>query len=254
MDREPAGGDFLGAISKESPMTRSLPLFLALVVSACAVTPPDDTDVDDTADDGKADGVARPAGVYTRKDATEGQLDELMLMPDHTFLRYEALGDWRERGTYAFSRSTTTSKRYIRFLDSDGTLIDRYTYTMSGSVLHVQRDGAAYPMVSTATGDAAWVEAVKADWFDEAFQDWGADAFPRTGIHRTDLPASVQTVYDQVANSLPANTVPQIYRFDLHGSRGYEMDGGKPSVRLFDAQGDQVASGDGDSMFNFEWH
>lgn len=247
MDHEPVGADFLG-------MNRSLPLCVALIVSACATTPTDETDVDDVTDDGKADGLARPAGVYSRNEATDGQLFELMLLPDHTFLRYEATGDWRERGTYRFTKSTTTTKRYIRFLDEDGALIDRYTYTMSGSVVRLQRDGAVYPMFSVATGDAAWVEAIKTDWFDEAFQDWGAELFPRTGARRADLPASVREVYDQVAATLPPNTYPLIYRFDLHGRRGFEVDGGSHAVRLFDAAGHQVATGDGDSMFDFRWH
>jgi hypothetical protein len=232
-------------------MIRSLSLF-ALIFAACAA-PADSTDVEDTGD-GKADGAARPAGVYSRTEASEGQLEELMLMPDHTFLRYEALGDWRERGTYMFTKSTTTTKRYIRFLDSDGTLIDRYTYSMKGSVLHLQRDGGDYAMFSVATGEAAWVEAIKTDWFDEAFQDWGADAFPRTGIRRADLPASVQTTYDQVASTLGPNAFPLIYSFDLHGARGFEMDGGSPAVRLFDAAGHEVATGDGDSLEDFAWH
>ncbi|HSD90331.1 MAG TPA: hypothetical protein VLB44_22535 [Kofleriaceae bacterium] len=226
---------------------------MTLLLTACAATPPD-ADIDDTADDGKADGLARPAGVYSRSEATDGQLEELMLLADHTFLRFEGGGDWRERGTYSFTRSSTTSKRYIRFLDTDGTLIDRYTYSMNGSVLRLQRDAGSYPMFSVATGDAAWVEAIKTDWFDEAFQDWGAEAFPRTPIRRVDLPASARTIYDEVASSPGPNTVPLIYRFDLHGRQGFEMDGGSPSVRLFDATGTQVATGDGDSLFDFEWH
>ena len=220
----------------------------ATLVSACATSVDDGDDTPDAAD-GKADGWSRPAGVYSRTEATDGQLTELMLMPDRTFLRYDALGDWRVRGTYVFTRSTSSSKRYIRFVDADGTLIDRYVYTMNGSVVRLHPDSTttAYPMFSVATGKAAWIEAVKTDWFDEAFQDWGADAFPRTPIRRADLPAAALTVYDQITN-------PTIYRFDLHGARGFEIDGGSPSVRLFDDTGHQVASGDGDSMFDFEWH
>jgi hypothetical protein len=235
-------------------MTRSLALLpLFLLFAACATTPTDTDDVNDNSD-GKADGVTRPAGVYERTNATDGQLDELMLLPDHTFIRYESAGDYRERGKYQFTRSTTTPKRYIRFLDMDGTFYDRYTYTVNGSSLRLTRDAGAYTMTSVATGEKAWVDAIEADWFDEAFLDWGAEAFPRVAIHRSELPASIQTIYDQVSNTLPPNTVPQIYRFDLHGSRGYEMSGGSPRVRLFNASGKQVASGDGDSEFDFAWH
>ena len=236
-------------------MNRSLPvLALSLLFAACTTTP-DDADVDDTVTDGKADGIARPAGVYSATSATGGQLEELMLMPDHTYLRYAALGDWRERGTYTFSKSTISTKRFIRFLDSDGNLIDRAQYTMNGSVVRLRPDGAtaAYPMFSVATGEAAWTTAVKTDWFDEAFEDWGAETFPRTGIRRADLPASVQAVYDQVASALPPNEIPLIYRFDLHGAKGFELDGGTPRVRLFDASGHQVASGEGESLEDFQW-
>jgi hypothetical protein len=252
MDQASVGAD----LSRMNTLLRSLPLLFAF--TACTTTAEDPAGDVDTADDGvvdgKADGVARPAGVYSRTEATDGQLMELMLLPDHTFLRFEASGDWRERGTYTFTKSTTSTRRYIRFLDEDGDLIDRYTYTINGSVVRLSHDGGAvYPMFSTATGAAAWTEAVKTDWFDEAFQDWGAEAFPRTGVHRGDLPASAQAVFDQVAASMGPNEYPSIYRFDLHGARGYEMDGGSPRVRLFDAAGHQVASGDGDSMFDFAW-
>lgn len=232
-------------------MIRSLPLF-ALLLTACV----DQVETDEVADldDGKADSTAKPAGVYSRTEATDGQLDELMLMPDHTYLRYEALGDWRERGTYQFTKSTTSAKRYIRFLDSDGDFVDRYTYSMHGSVVRLTRDGAEYPMFSVATGTAAWVDAVKTDWVDEAFFDWGAETFPRTGLHPTELPASVRAVYDQVSSAMPPNTFPLIYSFDLHGRKGFELDGGTPRVRLFDAAGKQVASGDGESEFDFEWN
>lgn len=239
-----------------SRMNPSLPfLITSLLFTACTTSDDGDADLDDTVADGKADGIARPSGVYSRTEATDDQLEQLMLLPDHTFLRYFALGDWRERGTYSFSKSTTSTRRYIRFLDDAGELIDCAQYTMHGSVVRLRPDGAtaAYPMFSVATREAAWTDAVKTDWFDEAFQDWGAEAFPRAGIRRSDLPASVRTVYDQVANDLAPNEFPLIYRFDLHGAKGFELDGGTPRVRLFDASGHQVAVGDGASLDDFEW-
>ena len=232
-------------------MLRSLPLF-ALLLTAC-VDQVDDNEVADL-DDGKADSTAKPAGVYSRTEATEGQLMELMLLPDHTFLRFEATGDYRERGTYQFTRSTNSAKHYIRFLDSDGGFWDRYTYSMHGSVVRLVRDGGEYPMFSVATGTAAWVEAVKTDWVDEAFWDWGAETFPRTGLHPTELPAAVRTIYDQVSSSMPPNEFPLIYSFDLHGRNGFEMDGGTPRVRLFDSAGKQVASGNGEGAEDFLWN
>lgn len=223
--------------------------------AACATTPSDD-DVDVVDDDAKADGIARPAGVFSRTEATGDELTELMLLPDRTFIRYAAFGDYRERGTYTFSKSTTSTKRYIRFLDDEGGLVDRYVYTMSGSVVKLRLDSEtqAYPMFSVARGQDAWVTAIKTDWFDEAFLDWGAEAFPREGIHPTELPSSVRALYDSVSSTMPPNTFPLIYRFDLHGQRGFELVGDSPRVRLFDAAGKQVASGDGESEFDWEWH
>ncbi len=223
---------------------------LVLIFTACATQA--DLDDEQLDEEGKADGTARPAGVYSRREATDGQLMELMLLPDHTFLRFEATGDWRERGTYQFTRSTTSSRRYIRFLDDDGALIDRYTYSITGSVVRLSQSGATYPMFSVATGDAAWVEAIKTDWFDEAFQDWGAEAFPRVGIKPSELPVATRGAYDELAASLGPNEFPSIYRFDLHGQRGFELVS-SPSVRLFDGTGAQVAAGDGESMFDFAW-
>jgi tetraacyldisaccharide-1-P 4'-kinase len=94
-------------------MNRATPLLLiSLLASACAVSP-DDDDVVEL--DGKADGIARPTGIYSSTEATEGQVAELMLFPDHTFLRYVEAEDFRIRGTFQFTKSTTSSKRYIRF-------------------------------------------------------------------------------------------------------------------------------------------
>jgi hypothetical protein len=250
MDHDRAADDFACI----HMMTRTIAL-LVLLVAACTTTEAVDSDTPDDAA-GKADGVSRPSGVYSRRDATDGQLSELMLFPDGTFNRYDALGDMRIRGRYTFTRSTTTAKRYIRFIDPDGTLIDRYVYTMNGAVVHLHLDSetADYPMFSSATGTAAWIEGIETDWFDDAFEDWGAEAFTRTAIVRTDLPAPARAIYDQVASELGPNTTPLIYRFDLHGRPGFELDGGSTTVRLFDQAGSVVASGKGDSLFDFAWN
>ena len=63
----------------------------------------------------------------------------------------------------------------------------------------------------------------------------------------------MRTVYDQVADDLGANEFPLIYRFDLHGASGFELDGGTPRVRLFDAAGHEAASGNGESLEDFAW-
>src|SRR5262249_33196367 len=109
-------------------MSRTLAaLSLSLLVGGCATGGAVDSD-NDVPDElaGKDDGVARPAGVYQRREATGDQITELMLLPDRTFIRRSATDEYRSRGRYQFTRSTTTT--YIRFFDSDGALIDRFAY------------------------------------------------------------------------------------------------------------------------------
>src|SRR5258705_13999934 len=105
-------------------------LSLSLLVGGCAVDGSLDNDVPDEIGQ-KDDGVARPAGFYQRREATGDQIAELMLLPDRSFIRRAADGEYRERGRYQFTRSSANN--YIRFFDSDGTLLDRYVYRVNGS-------------------------------------------------------------------------------------------------------------------------
>ena len=118
----------------------------ALVVFGCDGTAvnPDDQAQDQVEVDGKADGssaaVARPLGTYRVAHQYAGRLTMVTFKSDKTFhyemMVYCAGGGTcppvGHDGTYTFSKSGTT--RYIRFLDADGQLIDRYAYQLTGQL------------------------------------------------------------------------------------------------------------------------
>jgi hypothetical protein len=99
---------------------------------------------DDVADDSVASkddsAAAKPAGHYVLEgNPTPMELTDLVLNADHTFTRnifvYCAaesitLNCGHEAGSYKFTKSTTSSTRYIRFIDDQGNLMDRYTYVV----------------------------------------------------------------------------------------------------------------------------
>jgi hypothetical protein len=98
---------------------------------------------------GKADGAARPLGAFVAESgARVGEIAALTLAADHSFSRTIQYIDCLpkaacgpETGTYKLTRSTTTSARYIRFYDADGTFMDRYSYRYDGTTLSLRRDG-----------------------------------------------------------------------------------------------------------------
>jgi hypothetical protein len=107
----------------------------ALMVTAfgCGEAPIDNEPdvVDDVT---KADAVY-PSGTYENQHPSVGELAELTLNPDHTFSRkfqmvdcIPAIACGPERGTYKFTHSSTT--KYIRFYDYDGTFLDKYSYKL----------------------------------------------------------------------------------------------------------------------------
>jgi hypothetical protein len=111
----------------------------------------DETD-DSGADqiDGKEDGsIVYPSGIYNNNSSqlVFGHLFNVTLSPDHTFSRMEetecvgTVSCGQLAGTYKFSHSDTT--HYIRFLDQNGTLIDRYAFKTSsdGEKLSLRRVG-----------------------------------------------------------------------------------------------------------------
>jgi hypothetical protein len=123
-------------------MTFRLSICTALFLfNACAQT--EQLDVDEFFDDGKQDGERKPLGTLVAVGELPGDpvfpyVTMLVLRSDQSFMRLDATsctGDDEEdrecehaavRGTYRFTRSG--SKRFIRFTDSAGTLLDRLEY------------------------------------------------------------------------------------------------------------------------------
>jgi hypothetical protein len=124
----------------------------SLTVTACVGA--DDT----TADDGNADSVdntngkedaSYPVGIFnsTTSHSGDGTVGKLTLNSDNTFSRVVEVaacpqldsGCATTTGTYKFSHYGST--RYLRLLDSHGTLIERYAYKLSGESLQIRVSG-----------------------------------------------------------------------------------------------------------------
>jgi hypothetical protein len=141
---------------------RTTALFMVLALAAFGCNGAPDGTGDDAAPDtidnaDKADGVVRPVGTYLRDGATAGQFTKVVIKTDKTFHRelmvYCVVAPCpavATEGTYTWSMGGTT--RYIRFLDENGDLIDRYAYTLSGDVLKLR-----------STGGTTWVKYTHAD-------------------------------------------------------------------------------------------
>ena len=146
--------------------TTALLMALALAAFGCSGTPDtaDDANADTIDNAAKADGVVRPVGTYLKDGATAGQFTKIVLKTDRTFHRelmvYCIVAPCptpATDGTYNFSKSGTT--RYIRFLDDNGDLIDRYAYTLSGDVLKLRVPNETTKVAYThADNDNAWCD------------------------------------------------------------------------------------------------
>lgn len=95
--------------------------------------------------DGKEDGVVRPLGTYRGEAAGAGDLVTVVLKSDKTFHRETLVtcittpcNPIGEDGTYKFTKGG--ENRYIRFLDTDGQLIDRYAYELEDDTLSLRKD------------------------------------------------------------------------------------------------------------------
>jgi hypothetical protein len=113
-------------------------------LAACADDglPGDDADDVEIADDAKADGwmIDLPQGTYSNVDAGTSQVAKLTLNADRTFVR-EVKGTPAVEGTYKFTQSG--ANRYIRFLTTDGILLDRYGFDLHGRQLLIRKVGTS---------------------------------------------------------------------------------------------------------------
>lgn len=94
---------------------------------------------------GKEDSSSRPLGTYQALTGGDpGKLKLLVLRSDKTFhretnCRAAPCTPPKEDGKYTLTKSRST--KYIRFITSSGTAIDRYSYQLAGNTLDVRKVG-----------------------------------------------------------------------------------------------------------------
>jgi hypothetical protein len=122
---------------------RNLMVAMMLVGAAgCEGGNPIDDEPDQIDDATKADS-STPLGNFTGS-VHIGQIRDLTLSSDKSYDYFIQTVDCipgpcrAQKGSYKFSHSSTT--RYIRFLDGDGNLVERYAYKLSGTKLSLRRD------------------------------------------------------------------------------------------------------------------
>ncbi|MCU0620044.1 MAG: hypothetical protein MUC69_00920 [Gemmatimonadales bacterium] len=147
-------------------MNRAVLMFacLGLGLGACeGAGYPDDATADSADMEGKADGVERPVGTFAAGMAPVGQFRLVVLTTDKRFHRERAASCTGgpcspdvEEGTYTWSKSGST--RYVRFVDPDGVLMDRYAYTLSdgGRTLKLRVPGTNDRQTLAREDSAAW--------------------------------------------------------------------------------------------------
>ncbi len=136
----------------------------------CAAEVVDESAIDNEADtedeEQKADGITYPVGSYDGIAGTAGDFTRLVLMTDKTFHREQQVlcvtapcNPIGKDGTYKFTKSTTTSKKYLRFYAKDGADLGRYAWTLSsgGKLKLTPTDGR--PAFSLAQAKSAWCSA-----------------------------------------------------------------------------------------------
>jgi hypothetical protein len=117
---------------------------VAMLAGGCSAGMPDDQGVDVAEDDTKADAIF-PSGRYENQYPNIGDLAVVTLNADHTYELQHQMVDCipvqtcaPTKGTYKFTKYG--SSRYIRFLDKDGQLLERYAWKLSGSKLSMRLD------------------------------------------------------------------------------------------------------------------
>jgi hypothetical protein len=129
---------------------------LCSVIAGCAAS--DDTTADDNNQDtidnttGKED-ASYPVGIFnsTTAQSHDGTVGKLVLNSDKTYSRTVNVaacpqldaGCATTTGKYTFSHSGST--RYVRLLNANGTLNERYAYKLSGETMSLR-----------ASGDTSW--------------------------------------------------------------------------------------------------
>jgi hypothetical protein len=112
-------------------------ILLAPLASACHAAGADDAQPEQADDPTKGDVVA-PLGTFGADKARAGELSTLTLRADGTFARTVEKGA-SATGTFRLTHSETT--HFIRFLDAEEALIDRYAWVLTGDSLRLRPAG-----------------------------------------------------------------------------------------------------------------
>jgi len=125
-------------------LARLLSLSTSLLIACVAGGyPGDEAEDTEVTDDGKGDAwsMDTPQGTYSTESAGAGKLVKLTLNADKSFRRELAAcsscATTVQTGKYQFTQGG--GNRYIRFLRSSGTLIDRYGYEIHGRQLRLRK-------------------------------------------------------------------------------------------------------------------
>jgi hypothetical protein len=101
----------------------------------------DTSEVDDPIG-GKEDSLLKPVGAFFKEDPNAGEFMVLVLRSDYTFHREKQIHCVKAPcdplvtdGKYKFTKSRGVT--YVRFLDQDGKLIDRYRWTYTDNKLEI---------------------------------------------------------------------------------------------------------------------
>jgi len=143
----------------------------AFIVAACGSSEQpqpesgDDVEIEDL--DGKADGVTKPVGTYKPNGTTPGYFTLLVLETNKVFHAEKQVkcvttpcNPIHATGTYKFTKSTTSGKRFIRF--DEGGDISRFEYKLeTGGKLSVRPEGGGL-WEQMKHPDLAWCDTAAA--------------------------------------------------------------------------------------------
>lgn len=236
-------------------------LLLALTVPACTAGVGADTMEEAETDDlgGKEDGVARPEGSYFSEAAARpGNISELFLdVESKTYqMTWSSFGNGRslhdEQGTGAYRFTKSGRNRYIRFLDADGQLLNRYQYKFSGATLQLKADWSDtwFGMEQGLNDErSVWTRQVKAHFLEnyDAFVD-GVENPDIHTVRRASLPQSVQQQYDYYKRGCDTDAECNMaaYTDSVEGLRVYYVLELRPNLgvaTIYDESGERLASG-----------
>jgi hypothetical protein len=142
-------------------------LGLALLVAACSGQPQDDLSQEQEDPAGKADGVVRPVGAFTRTLGTAWREDcgftSLILNTDRTYHASTLACECpdpvtcttRQNARYRFTTVASSGNRYIHLYDETGASWYHLQYRLQGTALSLRESGTEFWFTMTRAGTCA---------------------------------------------------------------------------------------------------